>query len=150
MPLTVPLTESANNYPATWSWKFGDGGTSTLQNPSHQYTAAGTYTVSLTATNAAGSNTLTRTNYITATTPLSADFTYSVSWFLLWPYVTFTDTSTGSPASWSWTFGDGGTSTLQDPSHWYPFLGGSGSYPVTLRITNTAGQTSTVTKTITL
>ena len=51
------------------TWSFGDGGTSTLQNPSHTYTAAGTYTVSLTATNAQGSDTATKTNYITVTEP---------------------------------------------------------------------------------
>ena len=63
---TVTFTDQSTNNPTSWSWTFGDGGTSTLQNPTHAYTAAGTYTVSLTATNAAGSNTVTKTGYITA------------------------------------------------------------------------------------
>jgi len=64
-PLTVMFTDTSTGSPTSWSWTFGDGGTSSAQNPSHQY-AAGTYTVSLTATNAQGSDTETKTNYITA------------------------------------------------------------------------------------
>lgn len=62
---TVQFTDQSNNAPTSWLWNFGDGQTSTLQNPSHTYAASGTYTVSLQATNAIGNNTLTRTNYIT-------------------------------------------------------------------------------------
>ena len=64
-PLTVNFTDSSTNSPTSWSWSFGDGGTSTSQNPSHQYTSAGNYTVTLTATNAYGSDPETKTNYIT-------------------------------------------------------------------------------------
>ena len=63
-PLTVAFNDSSTGSPTSWSWSFGDGGTSTAQNPSHTYSAAGTYTVSLTVANSAGSNTLTRTGYI--------------------------------------------------------------------------------------
>lgn len=63
---TVTFTDQSTNTPTSWSWTFGDGGTSTDQNPAHAYTIAGTYTVALTATNAAGSNTITKTGYITA------------------------------------------------------------------------------------
>jgi len=65
-PLNVAFTDTSTGSPTSWSWTFGDGGTSTAQNPSHQY-AAGTFTVSLTATNAYGSDGETKTNYITAT-----------------------------------------------------------------------------------
>jgi PGF-pre-PGF domain-containing protein len=64
-PLTVTFTDSSTNTPTSWSWDFGDGTTSTLQNPGHSYASVGTYTVKLTATNAAGSNTVTKTGYIT-------------------------------------------------------------------------------------
>ncbi len=69
---TVQFTDLSTNSPNQWSWNFGDpasGGnnTSTLQNPSHIYAAAGQYTVSLTATNGSGSNQATKTNYITIT-----------------------------------------------------------------------------------
>jgi PKD repeat protein len=64
-PLSVAFTDTSTNTPTSWAWTFGDGGTSTSQNPSHTYTTAGTYTVALVATNSAGSNTKTRTGYIT-------------------------------------------------------------------------------------
>ncbi|MCK6685863.1 MAG: aryl-sulfate sulfotransferase, partial [Thermoanaerobaculia bacterium] len=53
---TVTFTDSSGNGPTGWSWNFGDNGTSTLQNPSHAFAAAGTYAVTLTATNASGSD----------------------------------------------------------------------------------------------
>ncbi len=66
-PLTVGFTDTSTGNPTSWSWNFGDGGTSTQKNPSHTYTVPNTYSVSLTATNAAGSNTFTRANYVVAT-----------------------------------------------------------------------------------
>ncbi len=67
-PLAVNFTDGSSNAPTGWSWTFGDGGTSAAQNPSHSYTAAGTYTVSLTASNAYGSDGETKTSYVTVTT----------------------------------------------------------------------------------
>ncbi|HEX9793612.1 MAG TPA: S8 family serine peptidase [Planctomycetota bacterium] len=67
-PLTVAFTDTSTGGAATsWSWSFGDGNTSTSQNPGNTYTTAGTYTVSLTATNATGSDQLIQTGYITVT-----------------------------------------------------------------------------------
>lgn len=137
-PLTVNFTDQSTNTPTSWSWDFGDGGTSTAQNPSHQYTVGGNYTVTLTATNAAGSDAEVKTNYISVNsgaapvanfsgTPTSGDAPLSVS---------FTDLSSGSPTSWSWTFGDGGTSTAQNPSYVY---NNPGTYNVTLNVTNACG-----------
>ncbi len=60
----VNFTDISINSPTSWSWNFGDSGTSTLQNPSHTYSNIGTYTVSLTATNAYGSDTETKNGYI--------------------------------------------------------------------------------------
>ena len=68
-PLLVAFTDASSGGATSWSWDFGDGGTSNGQNPSHTYTAAGTYGVRLTVANAAGSNTLTRSDYITVTSP---------------------------------------------------------------------------------
>ncbi len=61
----ITFTDLSANAPTSWSWNFGDSGTSTIQNPIHVYTNAGTYTVTLTATNANGSDLYTSTNYIT-------------------------------------------------------------------------------------
>jgi len=63
---SVTFTDTSANIPTSWLWDFGDSSTSTLQNPTHAYASAGTYTVSLTATNSIGSNTSTQTSYITA------------------------------------------------------------------------------------
>jgi PKD repeat protein len=66
-PLTVNFTDLSTGSPASWSWNFGDGGTSTAQNPSHAYTVAGTYNVTLTATNACGSDPEVKNAYVTVT-----------------------------------------------------------------------------------
>lgn len=67
-PLTVNFTDQSTGGELTdWLWTFGDGDTSTLQNPSHEYASAGTYTVSLKVTNIVGDNTVTKTSLITAT-----------------------------------------------------------------------------------
>jgi PKD repeat protein len=68
-PLTVNFTDLSTGSPTSWSWNFGDGGTATTQNPSHAYTAAGTYNVTLTATNACGSDPEVKNAYITVTAP---------------------------------------------------------------------------------
>jgi serine protease len=137
-PLTVNFTDASTNNPTSWSWTFGDGGTSTAQNPSHVYTAAGTYTVTLTATNAYGSDSETKTGYITVTTCVApvAAFVGSPTSGTAPLTVGFTDQSTNSPTSWSWSFGDGGTSTSQNPSHQYT---AAGTYTVTLSVSNSCG-----------
>ena len=68
-PLTVQFTDTSTGSPTAWSWDFGDGGSSTAQNPSHAYTSAGTYTVALTASNAGGSDTVTRAGLISVSAP---------------------------------------------------------------------------------
>jgi PKD repeat protein len=142
---TSPNTSTPIN---SWLWNFGDGNTSTAQNPSHIYTTAGKYTVSLKAGNSAGTDTATYTNLITviATVP-TANFTSSVTTGPAPLAVQFTSTSTGSITSYSWTFGDGSTSTVQNPSHTYT---AAGTYTAKLTVTNSAGSSSkSVTITVT-
>jgi len=142
-PLTVTFTDASTNNPTSWAWTFGDGGTSTLKNPSHTYTTAGTYTVVLTAANAYGSDSETKTNYITVTAPPTdppvAAFSGTPTSGTIPLTVVFTDASTNSPTSWAWTFGDGGTSALQNPSHTYTT---AGTYTVVLTATNAYGSDS--------
>jgi len=140
-PLAVAFTDTSTGQPTSWAWTFGDGGTSTAQSPTQIYTAAGNYSVTLTATNSLGSNTLTKTNYISVAAPQPpvASFSGSPTSGIVPLTVNFTDTSTGQPTSWAWTFGDGGTSTAQNPSHTYTT---AGTYSVTLTATNTMGSNS--------
>jgi PKD repeat protein len=138
-PLTVTFTDASTGSSTGWSWNFGDGSTSTAQNPSHTYSTAGTYSVTLTVSNSAGSSSKTAPNYITvnlASQILVASFTASPRSGALPLAVSFTDTSIGTPVSWAWNFGDGQTSTLQNPTHTYST---PGTYNVTLRSTNAAG-----------
>jgi PKD repeat protein len=64
-PLKVQFSDQSTGDITSWSWNFGDGSTSTEQNPSHTYANIGTYTVSLTVSWPGGSDTETKTNYIT-------------------------------------------------------------------------------------
>jgi PKD repeat protein len=68
-PLAVSFTDTSTNAPTSWAWSFGDGGTSNQQHPSHSYGAPGSYTVTLTVSNAHGSDSETRAGYITVTQP---------------------------------------------------------------------------------
>jgi PKD repeat protein len=141
-PLSVAFTDSSANHPDSWSWNFGDTGTSALQNPVHLYTANGTYTVSLTVTNISGGvNTLTRSNYITVSPALSVvNFIGTPTNGTAPLAVSFSDQSSNSPTGWNWSFGDGSYSTSQNPSYSYPALG---NYTVTLNVTNAGGSNST-------
>ena len=137
-PLAVNFNSSASTGTITsYGWTFGDGGTSTLANPSHTYLSAGTYTVALTVSGSAGSNTQTRTGYITVTEPAPvASFVASVTSGTEPLAVNFTDLSTGSITTHAWTFGDGGTSTAPSPSHIYA---NAGTYSVGLTVTGPGG-----------
>jgi subtilisin family serine protease len=78
-PLAVAFTDQSTGSPTSWSWSFGDGGTSTAQHPTYTYSAAGTYDVSLTVSNAFGSSTETKIGYITVTAPPSSGITLTVT-----------------------------------------------------------------------
>ncbi|MCK4723995.1 MAG: PKD domain-containing protein, partial [Dehalococcoidia bacterium] len=69
-PLIVNFADLPTGSPTSWSWTFDDGSFSSDQNPSHQYTSASTYDVTLTVTNACGSNSTTKTNFITVSGPV--------------------------------------------------------------------------------
>ena len=136
IPFTVNFTDASTKSPTTWLWDFGDGETSTERNPTHTYTTAGIYTVSLTATNASGSDTEIKTGYIEAGTDPIADFSIDSDINYITHTFEFTDKSLNNPTSWLWDFGDGETSTEQNPTHTYT---GAQSYWVTLTVTNTYG-----------
>ncbi|WP_297337902.1 PKD domain-containing protein, partial [Algoriphagus sp.] len=139
-PLTVFFTDQSTS-PDQWEWDFGDGSSSTAQNPIHSYTSFGEFTVKLTVTDTelGCSTTIEKviSNY-----ELSADFN-SVGSFGCGPLeVDFEDLSTGAE-SWNWDFGDGNTSDEQNPTHRYEK---PGVYSVTLT-TGGGGCTESITKT---
>lgn len=68
-PFTVTFTDQSTGSVTGWAWDFGDGSSSSSQNPTHNFTAAGSYTVALTATGPGGSNTRTRMAYVSAAAP---------------------------------------------------------------------------------
>src|SRR6266536_1094496 len=139
-PLTVQFTDTSTGGPTAWAWDFGDGSSSTAQNPSHSYATAGTFTVALTASNAGGSDTATQTGLISVSSPLpsppTASFSAAPTSGTAPLTVQFTDTSTGGPTAWAWDFGDGSSSTAQNPSHSYAT---AGTFTVALTASNAGG-----------
>jgi PKD repeat protein len=133
-PLTISFTNTTGGSPS-YSWDFGDGGTSATGSPTHTYTATGTYTVTLIATQGNCADTLVRTGYINiATTPTASFSTANVC---LGDPVIFTNASTGNGSpitSYSWDFGDGSPlSTAVSPTYNYA---GAGTFAVTLTVGN--------------
>ncbi|MDP3564681.1 MAG: PKD domain-containing protein, partial [Methanoregula sp.] len=141
-PLTVAFNDTSAGFPTSWLWALGDGTNSTDQNPVHTYSSAGNFTVSLAATNPDGSNTTTITDYIIVfpVTPPVAAFTSNITAGKIPLVVAFTDASTGSPTGWNWTFGDGTTSSEQDPVHVFTT---PGQFTVSLQVTNPDGSDTT-------
>jgi gliding motility-associated-like protein len=129
---------------ASWLWDFGDGSTSTQQNPVHLYAALGNYTVSLTVTTAAGcENTVTKTNFIKIQ-ETSVSINAPQGGCIPFPYTPVATIQTlDTVVSYLWDFGDGSTSNLQNPpAHIY---NSTGNYDISLTITTTIGCTKTIT-----
>ncbi|HAP64134.1 MAG TPA: collagenase, partial [Cytophagales bacterium] len=142
---SVTFSDQSTNGPTSWSWSFpgGSPASSSAQNPTVSYSAAGSYAVTLTATNADGSDSETKNGYITVTapTPPVADFTASATSITTGGSVSFTDQSTNSPTNWSWSFpgGSPANSSAQNPTVSYAT---AGTYAVTLTATNAGGNDS--------
>lgn len=149
-PLPVYFTDKstvAGSVISKWNWDFGDGDTSNLQHPSHTYTGAGNYTVTLKVTSDKGcSKAISKTQYININTGVLADFKYTtVSNSCSAPVdVRFENTSKeAGTVTYQWNFGDGTTSTEKDPKHTYT---ANGSYTVTLVAVNASGCRDTLKK----
>jgi len=132
----VSFTDLSSNSPTAWAWTFGDGGNSSDQNPLHTYTANGSYSVCLTAGNGTGADTDCQTVVVTGVVVAPvANFSAAIAL----DTVRFSDLSSNSPTAWNWTFGDGGSSSDQNPTHVYSALG---TYPVCLTASNSAGSSA--------
>ncbi|MBU8871845.1 MAG: PKD domain-containing protein [Gemmatimonadales bacterium] len=138
-PFTVNFTDESTGPIDSWVWNFGDGMQSISQNPSHTYSDPGVYDVGLAVTSPDGDDSIVKFGYIIVGAAPSPSFTSSVEYpefISAGESVDFTDTSTGDPTSWLWDFGDGGSSTLQSPTH---FFNTSGAFSITLTVTNSCG-----------
>lgn len=147
--LSVDFTDESTGSPTSWLWSFGDGSTSTSQNPTHVYATPGTYTVSLVATNVDGSDEHVEDDYVEALPILAAvfnvrpnrgDFPFAA--------IMLDISSSGDSDVYDWNFGDGSThsTTNGDVAHTFAE---PGVYVVTLTITR-GMETSTFTQTITV
>ena len=148
-PLTVVFSDASTGSPTTWAWAFGDSQTSNQQNPGpHTYASSGNFTVTLTVTNASGTSSTTQA--ISALASCAAP----VAAFTVNP-TTGTKNSTpfdvtdgssnmgvaGCNSVWSWDFGDGAGSVLQEPpNHVYTK---KGTYTIQLGVSNLGGSSTT-------
>ncbi|MBI5325738.1 MAG: PKD domain-containing protein [Ignavibacteriae bacterium] len=141
-PLEVQFTDHTKGTATSWLWDFGDGETSPEQSPKHTYTDAGIYTVILIVKNQEDSSVVSKNDYISVYELFGASFSADTNSGLIPLTVNFTDLSFGNPISWTWNFGDGGTSQQQNPSHVYTV---QGIYNVSLTVSD-GSQNSTKTK----
>jgi PKD repeat protein len=134
-PFTFYFISTSQGDISAWAWDFGDGGTSTLEDPAHTFAAPGSYNVCLTVVNACNGDTDTWCEVIVVEDPCPpcvAAFTWIQDPGDPYTFY-FNDASQGEIATWWWEFGDGTTSTEQFPSHTYALVG---SYNVCLTITS--------------
>lgn len=130
-----------------WLWDFGDSQTSDQQNPTHTYSTANTYNVTLTVTTNSGCQ-ASVTNPVTVNPNPVADFDFNNSCVNV--AVNFTDASTissGTIQSWDWDFGNGSSSTQQNPTKTYS---AANSYTVSLTVTSDQGCTDNISQTVTV
>lgn len=132
--LTATFTDASTGPVTDWFWDYGDGTTSTMQNPVHTYTSNGSYIVCLTTTGPCG--TATHCDTIMACAVPVAGWSYTSNLFS----ASFTDASSATVFSRIWDFGDGNTSTQLNPTHFYST---AGTYTVCLTVTDSCGTDST-------
>ncbi|MFD1292758.1 PKD-like domain-containing protein, partial [Lutibacter holmesii] len=145
----VAANSSSNFVPATYEWDFGNGDTSTDENPTYTYNTPGLYTVTLKVIEQNGCEyTHEEINYMTVNGPIVA-FDADPIQICLGTEVNFTDLTTKAPTddstsfTYLWEFGDGNSSTAQNPTHTYTANGG---YTVTLTVTDNNGCSASISK----
>jgi PKD repeat protein len=146
-PATVVFTDSSTGTgPLTYSWDF-DGDSvedDNTQNPVFIYTTPGTYSATLTVSNFCGSSSASTS--IQVCEPLAPAFSFTNTG-LAEACASFTDLTTGDIAGWEWDFGNGDTSTAQNPSTTYP---SAGTYTVTLTVTGSCGRIESTSQSLTV
>ena len=157
-PEEINFTDTSSGSPTSWLWNFGDGGTSTIVNPTHTYTTSsanpGTYTynVSLTVSNALGTNTIYQTVavIVPSVTPSTSIFppiaSFTCTLFGTNPLVEgFTDTSTNNPTAWVWTDNGVQFSTSHNPTG---HSMATGTHIIQLTVSDSLGRSSTATASV--
>lgn len=139
------FTNTTTGNVVTWNWNFGDATSSSAQQPNHQYATAGTYNVTLTATNNAGCSSFV-TQAVTVNIVPLAQFTSTTA--CQGQATSFTDQTTGAPISWSWDYGDATPfGNTQNPTHTYT---SAGTYTATLIVAAGSGCGDTITNVVTV
>lgn len=140
-PKLIKFTDNSTGSITSWSWDFGNGATSAVQYPSTVYTKAGTYTVKLTVTGGSGTDTETKTAYITIFDAPNADFSIDTTQGCQGAPFNFTNASAAGASgaaitTYFWDFGDGNSSAAKDIQHSYTV---AGQKTVSLRVTDANG-----------
>ncbi len=145
-PLAVHFTDQSTNKPLFWTWDFGNGLTSTSQNPTVVYRTPGTYTVKLIVRNTTGTDVAEKNGYITVYAGPTPQFTSNLTLACAPAQVQLLDQSNpgqGSITSWAWNLGDGSASNQENPLHSYTQ---PGYYNVSLTVTNSGGCSNSITQ----
>ncbi len=152
-PLNVSYTDKSNagsGSISAWSWDFGDGNISTAQQPSHTYTAAGTFSVTLSIANTSGcTGSVSKTNLIHITSGVHAAFNITpVNTCHAPAIISFNSAATGdNPLNYTWNFGDGSGSATASPSHNYSQ---AGVYNVSFKVQSPGGCADSTSKPVTI
>lgn len=140
----VVFTDLSSGNPTSWLWDFGNGNTSTLQNPTANFSNPGSYTVRLTISAGSNSNSITKTSFISVFNNPESKFAASPTSGCVPLTVNFTDNSTSPNStitSWLWDFNDGSPASIaQNPTHTYTNVA---TYNVSLKVTDNNGCTNT-------
>ncbi len=139
------FSTSSNGLITVYKWYFGDGDSSSLQNPQHIYNAASNYNVQLLVETNLGCKDTSIIKPVQILPPIAANFTYTVS--PCTHTASFTDLSAVNPVSWKWYFGDGDSSSLPNPINDFVL---DGLYTTTLSVSRVDGCSSTTTQIIEL
>jgi PKD repeat protein len=145
LSLTNTSTTINGIFVTNYLWDFGDGTTSNEENPFHEYTETNTYPVTLTVTDSVGDTDVKTEMIFVDTKDIDAKFSYYISY----GQVVFNDLSISLNApitSWLWDFGDGSTSTEQNPFHTYSLT--YDIVNVTLQVTNSLSETDSASQDI--
>ena len=136
--LVVEFEDLSTGNPTSWLWDFGNGITSTQQNPIVVYSNEGFYSVSLTTSDAVTSDIMEFTDYVKVYEKPTADFSTNLTSFCVPGILNFMDQSsyTNNIVSWMWDFGDGGSSNVQNPTYQYS---ADGLYTVSLSVIDDKG-----------